>query len=73
MTSDEAYVTANVIIRARTAKGVRLSPVDDPDHAVWIGRSCLHGADDMELNALKDGDETELRLFAWVARKENLI
>lgn len=69
----EAYITIPVIVRGRTAKGVKLSPVAEPDHAAWIGRSCIHGADDMEIDACKIGDELDVRMFDWVARKEGFV
>lgn len=68
----DAYVGVTVILRARTAKGVKLSPAADEDHSAWIARSCLHGADDSALDAVAIGDEISLRMFEWVARKEGL-
>lgn len=67
------YVAISVIVRARTTKGAKLSPVVDQDHSAWIGRKCIHPEDDMEIDACKLGDELEVRIEEWLAKKESMF
>lgn len=69
----DSYVGVSVILRRRTAKAVLVSPFADQDESAWIPRSCIHGTDDRVLDAVALGDELTLRMFEWIAERENLL
>lgn len=66
----ERYVLVEVNI-------LRVNPrsiiVEGDDGDVVVGRSCIHGADEGQLDRLKLPQKIELRIFEWLARKENLL
>ena len=65
----DTYVTIDCMFIRATEKAV-LIDVDGGEH--WIPRSCIHGADERRLDALNYGDAIELRIFEWVAEREQI-
>jgi hypothetical protein len=47
--------------------------VEGPDGDVVIGRSCIYGPDEQDLEDLDVPDDVTLRVFRWLANKEGLL
>ena len=43
------------------------------DNVTWIPRSCIHGADERTLDSADNGEEMNLRIFAWVAERDGFL
>lgn len=41
-------------------------------HTAWIGRSCIHGGDEIRLDG-SEHTQRELRIMTWLADKEGLL
>jgi hypothetical protein len=63
------YVGVTAKLLARRPKAILL---EGENGGGWIPRSCIHGGDDSALDAIAIGDEVTLRIFEWVANRENL-
>ena len=71
--SNDEYIDVDVIIRARTGKGVLLSPQADPQHKDWISRKRIHRDDAGSIDVCKLDDEISVRIAEFAARKAGLI
>lgn len=67
---DDPYAKIDCKVLKVTAKAVQVE--GESGDAVWIPRSCLHGADDTRIDDAV-GDDVELKIRAWVAKREGLI
>ena len=63
----DAYVKIDCLIVKVTPKAV-LIDVNGSEH--WVPRSCIHGGDEIRLDALHVDDEVELKIFQWIAERE---
>lgn len=41
-------------------------------NGIWIGRNCINGIDNNKINEADIDDEIEIRVFQWLAEKEDL-
>lgn len=67
---DDPYAKIACKILKVTEKAVQVE--GDGVDPVWIPRSCLHGADDTRIDDAV-GNDVELKIRAWVAKREGLI
>ncbi|HLY06120.1 MAG TPA: hypothetical protein VKR31_10260 [Rhizomicrobium sp.] len=66
----EQYVTIHARIIGRTNKAVRLQQEGETR---WIPRSCIHGVDEQQIDSANVGQELDLRIFEWLAKREGLV
>lgn len=65
----DEYVRIICTYIARTSRSVKIRVGKSE---CWIARSCINGIDEPQVETANHGDELELRIFAWLAKKENL-
>jgi hypothetical protein len=66
----DTYVTVTATLLDRRPAAVRL---DAGNGGEWVPRSCIHGADECEIDDADIGDEVTLRMFEWVANKKGFV
>jgi len=72
--TDETYTLCHLILKAKTSKAILVVPVENPDgKPVWIARSCVSAADERHLEENKKEDVITIKIFTWLAKKENLF
>jgi len=67
----ECYVLVEVNLLRVNPRSIIVTGADGVE--VIVGRSCVHSADERQLDNLQTPQEVELRVFEWLARKENLL
>lgn len=66
MSGGDTYVHLTGGLEARTLKAIKFN-------GAWIARSLIHGADERLIDHHDIGDEIELRVFEWVAKREGFV
>lgn len=70
MTRGERYV---LVLAKLVRKNMRSFIFENEEgDEVVVGRSCIHGVDEVAIADACDGDEIEFRVMAWLAEKEGL-
>lgn len=67
----EAYEKISCVLLAKTKEAVKID-VGNGEVVVWIPRSLLHGATDLEVNKLNPGDEFQAMIMDWKVRELGL-
>jgi hypothetical protein len=71
--SGHDYVEITATLRLVRPKSVLIETGDAVPLGCWIPRSCIHGADERSLDRIAIGQEITLRVFEWLAVREDLI
>ena len=73
MREGDEYVTVVAILKARTRKAVLLDVGVEVERGAWIPRSCLHAANDREIDAAAIDSEVTVQVREWIANREGLV
>ena len=65
----DTYAKIDCVFVRCTSKAVLIT-ANEGEH--WIPRSCIHGADEQTLDDASYGDEINLRIFEWLADRDDL-
>lgn len=71
--SETEYTTVSVILKARGRNAIGVVSIYEPDEDLkWIAHSCIFGPDEKSLKDHNIGDRMTIRVFSWLAKKENI-
>lgn len=70
----DRYATVTVrLVRINPNSFIVVNPEDPDGEEHVIVRYCVHGADEKLLAGGVRGEEYEVRVFEWIAKKEDLL
>lgn len=73
MAGDESYITVEVIFHRSTKQAILVSQLEDNTTKAWIPRSTLSYVCDGLVDSWDRGDQVEIELVEWIAKKKELV